>query len=150
MQILLSDPLWWQWMAFGFILVVAEIIVPSFVVIWFGIAAIIVSIIDLIFDTGFKTELFLWIFISSFLLFLWFKVYKPKTLTKSGQADEDMHTKGIITQEVEPFGRGRAKFEVPILGSSDWVVTSDERLDVGTHIISIEALGNMLKVKKIK
>ncbi len=150
MDILFSDPLWWQWMAFGFILVVAEIIVPSFVVIWFGIAAIAVSVIDWMFDTTFKTELFLWIFLSSFFVYLWFKKFKPKTLTKSGQADEDMNTKGVITQEVEPFGRGRAKFEVPILGSSDWVVTSDEKLETGTHIVSIEALGNMIKVKKTK
>ena len=150
MSTLLTDPLWWHWMAFGFILIVAEIVVPSFIVIWFGVAAVVVSLIDLILKTTFTTEIFWWIVLSSFFLYLWFKKFKPKTVTTSGQANEDMHTKGIITESVEPYGRGRAKFEVPILGSSEWVVTADEKLDVGDTIISIETLGNMLKVKKEK
>ena len=150
MSTLLTDPLWWHWMAFGFILIVAEIIVPSFIIIWFGVAAVVVSLIDFMFSTTFTTELFWWIVLSSFFLYMWFKKFKPKTLTKSGQADEDMHTKGIVTESIEPYGRGRARFEIPILGSSEWVVTADEKIAVGDTIVSIEALGNMLKVKKEK
>ena len=149
MHTLFTDPLWWHWMAFGLLLIAAEIVVPSFVVIWFGIAAVVVALIDLFFSTTFSTELFWWILFSVLFLYIWFKQYKPRTLTKSGQADENMGVKGVVTEEIVPFGRGRAKFEIPVLGSSEWVVTADEKITAGEEVVSVEALGNMLKVKKV-
>ncbi len=148
MQILLTDILWWHWLIFGLILVVAEIIVPSFVVIWFGIAAIVVAVLDWIFDMHFSSQLFWWILFSVSFLYIWFKVYKPATKTKVGEDDEGMGTKGIVIETIKPLGRGRVKFEVPILGSSEWVVTADEEIEKGTQVISVETLGNMIKVKK--
>lgn len=144
----LSDPLWWHWMAFGLILIAAEIVVPSFVVIWFGIAAVIVSLMDWGFHTSFSTELFVWILLSVALLWWWFKIYHPATHTKRGQADDDMGVMGIVTEEIEAFKRGRAKFELPVLGSSEWTVTADETIPAGEKVVAVKALGNMLKVKK--
>jgi len=150
MNTLLTDPLWWHWMAFGFLLIGAEIIVPSFVVIWFGISAVIVSIFMLLFDISFAAQLFWWIFFSVVLLYIWFKKYKPKNVVpKVGQADEDLGKEGVIIQKVPAHGRGRARFEVPVLGSSEWVVTADEEIEKGAKVITVETLGNMLKVKKI-
>jgi len=148
METLWQDPLWWHWMAFGLLLIAAEIVVPSFVVIWFGIAAVIVSVLDYLFATTFTTELFLWTLLSVALLFFWFRIYKPSTLTKRGQADDDMGVMGVVTEEVEAFKRGRAKFETPVLGSSEWSVTADETIHVGEKVIAVKAVGNMLKVKK--
>jgi len=149
METFFTHPLWWHWAAFGLVLIVSEIILPSFVAIWFGIAAIIISLLDYLLKTTFKTELFLWIILSSFFIYLWFKFFKHKTISNSGQADEDMGIKGIITEHVEPFGRGKAKFETPILGSSEWTVLSDESITVGETVKSIQAIGNMIKVKKL-
>ena len=148
MHALLTDPLWWHWMSFGLILVAAEIVVPSFVIIWFGVAAILIGVADWLFNPSFTIELFWWIVLSVLFLVLWFKVFKPDNFTKRGQADEDMGTVGIVTETVEPFEKGRAKFEVPVLGSSEWVVTAEDRIEKGEKVIAVKALGNMLKVKK--
>ncbi len=148
MHDILTNPLWWHWMALGFILIAAEIVVPSFVIIWFGVAAVIVSLIDFIFSTDLSTEIFWWIVFSIFFQYMWFKKFKPKTLTKSGQADESMGKKGVVLEDIKPYGRGKVRFEIPILGSRDWIVTADELIKSGEEVISIEALGNMLKVKK--
>ncbi len=148
MHALLTDPLWWHWISFGLILVAAEIVVPSFVIIWFGVAAIVIGFIDWLINPSFSVELFWWIVLSLLFLVLWFKYFRPDNFTKRGQADDDMGTAGIVTATVEPFKKGRAKFEVPILGSSEWVVTADDRIEKGEKIIAVKALGNMLKVKK--
>ncbi len=148
MHALLTDPLWWHWMSFGLILVAAEIVVPSFVIIWFGVAAILIGAVDWLMNPSFTVELFWWILLSVLFLVLWFKVFKPDNFTKRGQADDDMGTLGIVTEKIDPFEKGRAKFEVPVLGSSEWVVTADDRIEKGEKVIAVKALGNMLKVKK--
>ena len=148
MQSFISDPLWWHWMAFGLILIAAEIVVPSFVVIWFGIAAIVVSLIDWLFKTAVLTELFAWILLSVLLLVWWFRIYRPVTLTKRGQASDDMGVTGIVTETIEAFDRGRVKFELPVLGSSEWTATADETIPQGEKVVALKALGNMIKVKK--
>ncbi len=148
MHDILTNPLWWHWMAFGLILIAAEIVLPSFVAIWFGVAAVIVSLIDLIFDTSFSTEIFWWIVFTIFFQYMWFKKFKPKTLTKSGQANESLGEKGVVIEDIKPFGRGKVRFEIPVLGSRDWVVTADEMIKSGEEVVYTKALGNMLKVKK--
>jgi len=148
METLFTTPLWWHWMAFGLILVAAEIVVPSFVIIWFGLAAIVVAVLEWVFSIHFATQLFWWIVLSVLFLYIWLKKYKPKKKTTKGESHEDMGTEGIVTEAVEPFGRGRARFEAPVLGSSEWVVTADEKIEVGEKVICTEAMGNMLKVKR--
>lgn len=149
MYTLLNDPLWWHWMAFGLILVVAEIVVPSFVIIWFGLAAIVVSLIDWFWRISLGMQLLWWILFSVLFLYIWFKIYKPKTKTKAGQDNEAVGARGIVTESIVPPGRGRVVFKTPVLGSSEWVATADEQIEKGDTVINIQTLGNMLKVKKI-
>jgi membrane protein implicated in regulation of membrane protease activity len=33
-------PLYWHWLAFGMILIITELFIPSFTVFWFGLAAL--------------------------------------------------------------------------------------------------------------
>ncbi len=37
--------LYWYWLVFGMLLIIAEIFIPSFTVLWFGLGAIIVALI---------------------------------------------------------------------------------------------------------
>jgi len=67
-EFLANDLLWWHWVAFGMVLGVSEIIMPLFVVIWFGLSAIVVGFIDLAFNTTFAVELSIWILLSLLLL----------------------------------------------------------------------------------
>ena len=35
--------LYWYWLVFGMVLIMAEIFIPSFTIFWFGLAAILVA-----------------------------------------------------------------------------------------------------------
>ena len=34
---------WWHWVVFGFVLIIAELAVPQFVLVWFGLGALLVG-----------------------------------------------------------------------------------------------------------
>ena len=59
MEWLNANVLWWQWVVLGILFVAAEIVVPSLVIIWLGIAAIIVGVIDYLLAPEFSTQLYL-------------------------------------------------------------------------------------------
>ena len=52
------EPVWWHWLVFGLLLVVAELAIPSFFIIWFGVAAILVGLSLLGVTLSFTAQLF--------------------------------------------------------------------------------------------
>ncbi len=140
--------LWWHWVVFGVVLVVAEIVVPLFVIIWFGLAAILVGLIDLMFDTTFVVEIALWTLLSVLWLIVWMKFFKGKSVTDSGQSDFRLKTKGVVIEHIPAGERGKVRFEVPVLGSSEWHATADETLEVSQHIRIVDINGQLIKVEK--
>jgi membrane protein implicated in regulation of membrane protease activity len=145
---LLTNPLWWHWVVFGLLLIVSEIFMPLFIVIWFGLSAIIVGVVDKLFDTSFATEILVWTVLSVVFLALWFMFFKDKTISKSGQSDFTLGTKGIVTQAIKPHDKGKVRFDAPVLGSSEWFAVSDETIEVGAHIHIVDVKGQLLKVQK--
>lgn len=52
---------WWHWMVLGLLLAMAEMAIPAFFLIWFGLAAAGVGIILLaIPDLDWSTQILLW------------------------------------------------------------------------------------------
>lgn len=71
---------WWHWIILGLCLAMAELAVPAFFIIWFGIGALIVGLILLFApDLGVATQLLLWAALSAVLVIFWFRYLKPKT-----------------------------------------------------------------------
>ena len=145
---LTTDLLWWHWVAFGLVLIVSEIAMPLFVVIWFGLSAILVGLIDAIFHTTLFVEIALWLVISLVLLITWFKFFKGKSISKSGQSDFTLKTKGVVIEKIPQAERGKVRFETPVLGSSEWHATSEETLEIATTIRIVEVNGQLIKVEK--
>ncbi len=145
-----SDILWWHWVAFGVILVVLEIIVPQFVVIWFGLSAIVVGVIDKFAHPSFTLLLAIWIVLSLVMLSIWLKFFKPKSITDSGMPEHGLHTKGVVKERITPTQRGKVIFETPVLGSSEWSATSDEVIEVGEEVSIKSVHGQLINVKKLK
>jgi len=72
------EPEWWLWAVGGIALIIAELIVPAFVLIWFGLGALIVSLLVAVFPTiGLTAELAAWLAVSLGLAAFWFKIFKP-------------------------------------------------------------------------
>ncbi len=147
-EFLSTNLVWWHWIVLGLILVVSEIFAPLFIVIWFGLSAIIIGLLDLVFNTSFMTELFLWTILSVVFLTLWFMFFKDKTISKSGQSDFTLGTQGIVIQNIEANQKGKVRFDTPVLGSSEWFAVSDEEIEVGASIHIVDVKGQLLKVKK--
>jgi len=141
------------WIILGIVLIAGEIVIPSLIIIWFGIAALIVGGVDYMFDTSFTNELFLWTILSALLLGGWLRFFKRDQIVSSvGQSEgEYKDTPGVITEDLKD-GRFRAHFELPVLGDRVWIVEtqSAETLRVGDHVKVSRVYGQIIKVIKTK
>ena len=114
-------PQYWHWLVFGMMLVIAELIIPSFTIFWFGLAGIIVGgVLLLAPQVSFTWQLFLWAIASGGMTFLWFKFFKPLMAdrTKAGISREAiMGETGQVIRAPEAGERGVMRFTTPLLGA---------------------------------
>ena len=71
------EVLYWYWMVLGLILIVAEIFIPSFTILWFGIGAMLVGMTMLVVDISFTIQVLLWTLFSITSTIIWFRSVKP-------------------------------------------------------------------------
>lgn len=141
---------YWHWLVFGMLLMITEIFVPNFTIVWFGLAAIVVSGLMLIFPSISSTwQLFIWALASCAMTFLWFRFIKPQMVdrTHAGIARESIlgQTAQVIKAPVE--GRnGVLRFAVPMLGSDEWAFYCNEPVATGDRVVIKEISGNTLIV----
>ncbi len=145
-----SMMLWWYWIIIGIVLITAEIFIPLFVVIWFGVSAIIIGFVDYFFEIPFRLELSLWIILSIIFTVSWFKFYKEKVVSHSGQSDNSFEIEGVVIEKIQKSEKGRVKFDSPLLGDTTWYAMSDSELDVDTRVEIVEIKGQLIIVKEIK
>ena len=138
---------------FGVLLVLSEIALTTFFVLWFGIAAIIVGVI-LFFAPGLALswQIFIWTLFSSLLALAWFKYLKPLSVdrTKAGLSREAIV--GEVGQVISAPGeerRGRMRFPAPILGADEWQIISSDSLAIGDRVRVKDVSGNSLLVEKV-
>ena len=144
--------LYWHWIIIGILLCLSEIALPSFTMLWFGLGALVVSAILFIAPALSPTiQLLIWALVSSLLTIIWFKYVKPLAIdkTKAGLSREAIL--GEVGQVLTPPSEGRRgmlRFPAPILGSDEWQIICDEKLEIGERVRVIDLLGNSLIVSK--
>ena len=147
--------LWWYWIVLGIALMLSEIILPSFTILWFGAAAVLVGIVVAIApDISLELQVAIWTVASVGFTILWFKFLKPLSTdrTKAGMSKEAMT--GTIGQVTDlPMGekRGEVRFSTPLLGAEEWpfFYPEDEPpLQLGDRVIVTDIMGNALVVRK--
>jgi inner membrane protein len=145
------DLAWWHWAVGGIILIVAELVVPSFVLIWFGLGALVVALAVALAAIGFTLQLGLWLIVSLVLVAVWFKVFKPGMhKTKIGMADANVIGEvGMLAHDVAPFAKGEVRFQKPILGADVWECISDEIIKSGERVRVVAVEGSFLKVGRV-
>jgi membrane protein implicated in regulation of membrane protease activity len=143
--------LWWHWMVLGFVLVVAELAIPSFFLIWFGVGALIVGIV-LVALPGlpFAWQILVWLACSVAFVVLWFKIFRPGFhKTRSGTAKgAAIGEVGLVTRDIRPQVTGQVRFQKPLLGADLWDSMADEEIRVGERVRVLDVEGNTLKVGK--
>jgi len=145
---------WWHWIVLGIALVIAELAVPAFFVIWFGLGALLVGLVLLALPLGPTAQLALWVAASLAMVGLWFQVFKGgeylKNRTRIGQSDgETIGEIGLMAKAAAPFERGRVRFQKPLLGSEEWECVVDEPIAAGERVRVVSVEGSFLKVAKV-
>ena len=141
---------WWHWMVLGLLLGLAELIIPSFFIIWFGLGAILVGLVLLaVPGMGFTGQVVMWTIASVGLTVLWFKVFKKQQdKTRAGQADDVIGESGVLVRGVEPFQKGEVRFQRPVMGSEVWTCLADETIAAGERVRVVSVDGQVLKVAR--
>ena len=140
---------WYHWAILGVALVLSELVVPAFVLVWFGLGALVVAgLVALLPDVDFIVQLLVWIVASVALVFLWFKVFKPhqhKTLDgrSSAQAIGEV---GLLVSDIEPFTKAKVRFQTPLIGSDVWECIADEKIKAGSRVKVVSVEGSYLKI----
>jgi inner membrane protein len=144
----------WHWLAFGMMLIMFELLIPSFTIIWFGCGAIFVAGLSwLIPGLTMNLQIFLWAIASILFTVLWFFVFKPKMIdrTKAGISLEAvLGQSGLVIRIPHENIRGSIKFTTPLLGAEEWQFICQEPVGLGDRLTVINVSGNTLIVQKNK
>lgn len=140
---------WWHWAVAGIAMILSELIVPAFFIIWFGLGGLLVAGVLLIAPGLSPTaQIALWTVASVAMVVLWFKVFKPGShKTRIGTADgEVIGEVGLLVGPVAPFQRGKVRFQRPVLGAEEWVCLAEESIAAGQRVRVVAVEGSFLKV----
>ena len=144
--------LYWYWLVFGMVLIIAELFIPSFTIFWFGLAAILVAgVLFMLPDLAISGQLFIWAIASCIFTFLWFKFFKPLMVdrTKAGISREAiLGETGQVIRIPEQENRGIVRFTTPLLGTDEWPFICEQALAVGDRVTVKDISGNTLIVVK--
>jgi hypothetical protein len=143
---------WWHWAVGGVVLILAELALPAFVLVWFGLGALVMTAVLLLVPAlGLTAQLAIWLVVSLALTGFWFKVFKPgQHKTRIGMSDSDVVGEiGVLTRDVAPFARGEVRFQKPLVGADIWPCIADEEIKVGERVKVLEVEGSILKVGRV-
>ena len=142
---------WWHWEIAGLALVLLELAVPAFFVIWFGFGAMLVGLVLLLAPgLALSAQIGVWVLASVAMTVLWFRVFKRsqhKTLVGTA-AGEVIGEIGLLVSAVAPFERGKVRFQRPVLGAEEWVCMAESAIVAGERVRVVSVEGSYVKVTK--
>lgn len=149
----MMELLWWHWALLGFGLMLAELVVPAFFLIWFGLGGLLVMVAMLVMPAlSMTAQILLWTITSLSMMIIWFRIFKRgdyKSLI--GRASANLVGEvGLIAESVAPFKNGKVRFQKPIVGSDLWNCTAQEEIIAGTRVRVESVEGNTVNVKKLE
>ncbi|MDP2793980.1 MAG: NfeD family protein [Sulfurisoma sp.] len=142
---------WWHWAVTGIALILAELAVPAFVLVWFGLGGLVMALVVAIAPSlDITAQLAIWLAVSLAFTGVWFKVFKRGShKTHIGMSDADVVGEiGILTHDVAPFARGEVRFQKPLVGADVWPCIADEEIKAGERVKVLTLEGSLLKVKR--
>jgi membrane protein implicated in regulation of membrane protease activity len=141
--------LWWHWIVLGIVLMLLELAVPAFFLIWFGLGALIVGTLLAAYSSApFALQVLAWTAFSLLFIWLWFRVFKPNVYkSRAGMARGSLIGEvGLVTRDIRPYEKGQIRFQKPILGDEVWESVADEEIRVGERVRVLEVEGNTVRV----
>lgn len=159
----MGEILWWHWILLGCVLVLLELVVPSFTIFWFGLGALLIGVLLLLFPELSVAAQIFWFAVTSLAFsVLWFRVLRPRMQKPTSEQSlrAAIGQSGIAATSVaSPSDIGRVAFSIPVAGYESWDYQADEPIATGNRVRVIEIIsrpqGNgkqspaILKVVKI-
>ncbi|MEN4828279.1 NfeD family protein [Pseudomonas sp. P39-UII1] len=138
---------WWIWLVFGIALILLELVLPTFFIIWFGIGAVLVALISLAAPTlQLDMQVLFWVLFSSATTALWFKLFRRTQPDVRWTADSVIGEVGLLISSVSQFQKGRVRFQKPILGNEEWICVADSDIPSGERVRLVAIEGNTARV----
>ncbi len=144
--------LYWQWLALGMALLMAELFLTSFFVLWFGLGALLVGALVWL-DPALEPawQLLGWSVTSGLMTLLWFRYLRPrmKDKTQAGNARAAVIGEaGRVLRAPHGDKRGMVRFTTPLLGDDEWEFICDGPVATGDRVYVKDFSGNTLIVEK--
>ncbi len=138
------------WFLIGLVLLLLELIIPGFVIIFFGAGAWVTAIVCLIFNIGVNIQLAVFTF-SSVLLLLLLRRYLRKQFFSEDKsvvetlADEFLGKTAVVESDIRKGFPGKVSFK-----GTTWNALSDETVKKGqlVEIIGKESINLIVKPTK--
>ncbi len=141
--------LYWHWVILGMLLVLLELIIPSFTAMWFGLGAIFVGTLLWLYpDISGSAQVLIWAGVSGVLTAFWFRVFKPKHRAHMATRNEVEGEWGLIVLPASEHKPGTIRFSVPLLGEDEWPYTSQAVFEAGEQARVVDVHDNVLIVEK--
>ena len=141
----------WLWIYAGAALMLLELIVPGFVLCFFGLSAATVGLLRFAFGEGFTPTLQLAAFSAlSVLYIVLLRRYLTKVFvggkveTKTDFDNESVGRVGRVTEAINPPLAGRV-----ILGDSEWTATSEKPVPVGANVRVVAQANLTMTVEEV-
>jgi len=148
--LLTQQIVWWHWVVLGLGLILVEMGTGTFIMLGFGLASIATGVAVWLFEPNFVGQIALWSVISVVTIALLFRYFKKEHSDTAGQSDHGLDTLGTVTEAIAQHGRGKVKFDKPVLGNTLWHATADEAIETGSRIAIKEVQGQLIKVTPYK
>ncbi len=144
---------YWHWLLLGIGLAIAEMFLASFTILWFGLGAILVGVLMLVFPAmSLNLQLMFWIVFTSGFAIFWFRYFRPLMVdkTKAGISREAViGESGTVIKSPIEGSRGVVRFTTPILGEDEWEFICEQPVAAGDRVHIKEFSGNTLIVIKL-
>ncbi len=141
---------YWYWLVFGMVLIIAELFVPSFTIFWFGLGGLVVAVCLWLFPgLSLSWQLFIWAVASIGFTFAWFRYLRRfmPDRTRAGMALEAARGSTAMVIGVDPEGRrGTVRFATPLLGADEWPCIGKDKIGVGDRVYVEDISGNTVIV----
>ena len=142
---------WWHWLVIGFVLCIAELAMPAFVLIWFGVGALLLGGLTWLLPLSVAVQIAVWAILSAAMLGVYLRYFRDRRqTTRAGASDAAIGEIGILVRGVQPFGpAGEVLFQRPLLGSDRWPCSADVALPANARVRVVAVEGNVVRVEAV-
>lgn len=147
------ETVYWHWLVLGIILIIAEIFIPSFTILWFGLGAVLVGAVMSLIDLSFAMQLLVWTSASVVFTLIWFRLLKPKAQQRNNAELAKRSSVGESGQVIKlptETTKGKLRFTTPVLDQDEWEFVCDLPVKLGDRLQIVEISGNHLVVDKLQ